>query len=205
MSRSPSTRGTNCSGWPGTTSRWPWKITVGPFSGPTSAVSTCSSPNSWSRTSMSRASSQPLTKPAAERRPSTDEVSYVINRSVRTRSSTGSRVAVGLRLPGPRNGVRRQVRRPADEIERTREVVVVVDGEQVRERRRLGEELERQPVARVVGVHQVAREGQQLAPLLGVHVADPVVLLQPGADLRVAEGRRRRGDAHLAAAQVARG
>ena len=76
-------RGTNCSVRPGTTSKWPWKTSVArsePSGGPTTALSACRSPNLWSTTSISRASSQPLMKPAAARSPSTLEVSYVIRR-----------------------------------------------------------------------------------------------------------------------------
>ena len=65
-----------------------------PSAGPTSAVSTGSSPNVASWTSISRASSQPLMNPAHARIPSGVEVSYVISRSARARSSTRSRVAV---------------------------------------------------------------------------------------------------------------
>src|SRR5215211_6437770 len=94
--RSPSTRGTNCSGCPGTTSKWPWKTSVArsePSGGPTAALSACRSPNLWSTTSISRASSQPLMNPAAARSPSTFDVSYVIRRSVSARSSIGRRLA----------------------------------------------------------------------------------------------------------------
>src|ERR671917_1191658 len=49
-------------------------------------------------TSTSRASSQPFTKPAAACMPSRVDVSYVIRRSVRARSSTGRRIAA--RPPG---------------------------------------------------------------------------------------------------------
>src|SRR5215218_9378477 len=96
--RSPSTRGTNCSGCPGTTSKWPWKTSVArsePSGGPTAALSACRSPNLWSTTSISRASSQPLMNPAAARSPSTFDVSYVIRRSVSARSSIPPRLALG--------------------------------------------------------------------------------------------------------------
>src|SRR5215203_3594598 len=86
-------RGENCSAWPGTTSRWPWKISVGPAGGPMSAVSTGSSPKTVPWTSISRASSQPLMNPAQARIPSGWEVSYVISRSARARSSTRKRVS----------------------------------------------------------------------------------------------------------------
>ena len=68
-------RGLNCSGRAGTTSRWPCSTIVGPACGPTVAASTgrplCIVPV----TSTSRASSQPLTKPAAACMPSSVEVS----------------------------------------------------------------------------------------------------------------------------------
>ncbi len=50
---------------------------------------------SW-RTGMSRASSQPFTNPVATRRPSGVDVSYVIRRSARTRSSIGGRIGKPL-------------------------------------------------------------------------------------------------------------
>src|ERR687885_2587374 len=87
MSRSPSTRGVNWPPWAGTTSRWAWKSTTGPSRAPTSAWRTGSPSKSRSRTSMSRASSQPLMNAAAERMASGLEVSYVMRRSARTRSS----------------------------------------------------------------------------------------------------------------------
>ena len=62
---------------------------------------------------------------------------------------------------------------------RALEVVVVVDGQQVGERRRLREQLECQPVPGVVGVEQVAGEREQPPAILGADVADGQVLVQP--------------------------
>src|SRR5437762_1388870 len=65
----------NCSWRPGTTSMWPWRSTTGrPSPGPTSAMVTGSprTPSCWA--AMSRASSQPLTKPAHSLMPSTVEL-----------------------------------------------------------------------------------------------------------------------------------
>jgi len=61
--------------------------TVGPSCAPTSAITTGSPSNSRSITLISRDSSQPFTNPAAARSASGLEVSYVISRSARTRSS----------------------------------------------------------------------------------------------------------------------
>jgi hypothetical protein len=58
----------------------------------------------------------------------------------------------------------------------------------------------------VVGVEQVAPEGQEFAPVLGDPVVvDRVVLLEPAAGLRVLEGRRVRRQTDLAAAELAGG
>src|SRR5829696_2245931 len=92
-------RGTNCSGRPGTTSTWPWKITTGPSWAPTVAAMTGTPLWTPSLTSISRASNQPLTNPAAVWMPSIVEVSYVIRRSESARSCT--RVSIGTRLRAP--------------------------------------------------------------------------------------------------------
>src|SRR3954452_14659720 len=88
-------RGWNWSGKPGETAMWPRSTTVGPFSAQTAAAST----GRWllvpSLTSMSRASSQPLTKPAHARTPSGVSVSYEISRSARVCSCTRARIPSG--------------------------------------------------------------------------------------------------------------
>src|SRR3954447_18001308 len=86
-------RGTNCSGRPGTTSTCPWRITTGPSWPPTVAARTGTPLWTPSLTSISRASNQPLTNPAAVWMPSIVEVSYVIRRSQSARSCT--RVSIG--------------------------------------------------------------------------------------------------------------
>src|SRR5688572_2145384 len=93
--RSPSTRGSNWPGLPGTTSRWPCRSTVGPSEGPSSARVTGNPRTSTWRASISRASSHPFTNPAASRIPSWWEVSYAISFSVRARSSTRLLAALG--------------------------------------------------------------------------------------------------------------
>ena len=90
-----------------------------------------------------------------------------------------------------------------DKVHRAVEVVVVVDGQQVREGRRLSEQLERQSMPGVVGVEQVAGKGEQPAALLGADLADGQVLVQPRSGLGVGEAGGARRDAQLAAAQVA--
>ena len=72
------------------------------------------------------------------------------------------------------------------------------------EGRRLGEQLEGQPMAGIVGVQQVAREGQQLAAVFG-HPAlvDRVELVEPGLGLRRLERGLVGGHADLAAAELA--
>jgi hypothetical protein len=57
------------------------------------------------------------------------------------------------------------------------------------ERRRLREQLERQAVAGVVGVEQVAREREQAAAILGLDPIDRQVLVQPRAGLGIGERR----------------
>ena len=92
----------------------------------------------------------------------------------------------------------------AHEVERAGEVEVVVDGEDVREGRRLREELERQPVPGVVGVEQVAREGEQPPPVLGARTAERVVLLEPRGRRWVLERARDRAS-RRSARRTARG
>ena len=53
---------------------------------------------------------------------------------------------------------------------RLREVEIAVDREEMGEGRRLGEELERQAVSRVIGVQQIAGEGEELAAVLRLPV-----------------------------------
>ena len=89
--------------------------------------------------------------------------------------------------------------------QRPRPVEAAVDRGQVGERRRLREELERQPVAGVVGVEQVARVGQQPAPVLGrPALVDGVELLHPRPGLGAGERGRVGRHADLPAAQLAR-
>ena len=77
---------------------------------------------------------------------------------------------------------------------------VAVDRGQVGERRRLGEQLEGQPVAGVVGVQQVAGEGQQPAAVLRLPaLVDGVELLHPRPGLGAGEGGRVGRHADLAA------
>jgi hypothetical protein len=45
-------------------------------------------------------------------------------------------------------------------------IEIAIHGREMRERRRLREQLERQAMAGVVGIQQVTRERQQLAPIL---------------------------------------
>ena len=84
----------------------------------------------------------------------------------------------------------RQAGRFPDEGQRAVPVEVAIDRGQIGEGRRLGEQLEGQAMAGIVGVQQVAREGQKLAAVLGHPVlVDRVVLVEPGLGLRA---RRKR-------------
>ncbi len=97
----------------------------------------------------------------------------------------------------------RQAREATDEVGGAGKVEVVVDREQMREWRRLGEELKGEAVSGVVRVQQVAREGEQAATVVGVDIADGKVLVQQRPSLGIAVRRGVGGDAKLAAAQVA--
>src|SRR5579885_2023062 len=98
-----------------------------------------------------------------------------------------------------------QPRRPVREIERPSEVEAVEDGIEVREGRRLGEELEGDAVAGVIGVEQVACIGEEPPPVLGrPELVDAVVFLEPGPRFLGGEGGAVGRDADLAAAELAR-
>jgi hypothetical protein len=57
----------------------------------------------------------------------------------------------------------------------------------MRERRRLGEELEGQAVAGIVRIEQIAGEGQKLAAVLGLPVfVQRIEFAEPFAGLRIA-------------------
>src|ERR1700722_6661367 len=73
-----------------------------------------------------------------------------------------------------------QAGRLAHEIEGAVPVEIAVDGCEMGIRGRLGEQLERQAGAGVVGVEQVAGESQQLTPVVGDPIViDAVVLVEP--------------------------
>ena len=73
----------------------------------------------------------------------------------------------------------------ADEIERPVPVEAAVDGGEVGEGRRLREELESEPVAGIVGIEEVAGEGEELPPVLGEPaLVDRVELVEPRLGLR---------------------
>src|SRR5829696_1818499 len=74
---------------------------LAPSSWPMSASSTGITWWSYSRTSMSRASSQPLMNPAAGRSPSAVDVSYRIRRSANGRGCTGGRIEGRSAALGP--------------------------------------------------------------------------------------------------------
>jgi len=60
----------------------------------------------------------------------------------------------------------------------------------MRERRRLGEKLEGQTVPRIVGIEQITREGEQLAPILRNSIlAHTVEFFQPMPRLRRGKAR----------------
>ena len=69
---------------------------------------------------------------------------------------------------------------PSDEIERARKIEGVVDRVQMVEMRRLGELDKGQPVPGVIRVQEVAGEGQELAPVLGLPlVVQRIELVEP--------------------------
>src|ERR1700731_2307783 len=91
-----------------------------------------------------------------------------------------------------------------DEAERYVPVEIPVNRGEVGKRRRLGEELEGQPVTGIVGVEQVAREGEQAPTVLGPPIrVDRVVFFGPRCGFWVLERRKIGGNADLAAAQFA--
>src|SRR5580704_12795786 len=93
----------------------------------------------------------------------------------------------------------RQVGGAADEVERPGEIERVVERVEMVEVRRLRELHEGQPVTRIVGIEQVAGEGQELAPVVRLPVVvERIELLQPLSRAVGAERRLARGDADLA-------
>src|ERR1700682_1474707 len=73
----------------------------------------------------------------------------------------------------------------------------------MREGGRLGEQLESQPVAGVVGVEQISSERHESPPLIGVHVAGAEVLFAQLSGYGMSECSRVGHDADLAAAEIA--
>src|SRR5262249_31075209 len=81
-----------------------------------------------------------------------------------------------------------QTGRLLDELQRLRPVEAAVDRIQMRERRRLREQLEGHAVPGIVGVQEIAGEGQKLAPILRHPVlVHAVVLLEQRLGLRMLE------------------
>ena len=75
-----------------------------------------------------------------------------------------------------------------DEAERRVPVEIPVDRGEVGKGRRLGEQLEGQPVTGVIGVEQVAREGEQTPAVLGSPIrVDRVVFFKPRCGFGVLE------------------
>src|SRR5712692_11016499 len=106
-------------------------------------------------------------------------------------------------LPGSRGSqdLVAKPRRLLHEGERRLEIESRIDGVQVREGRRLREELEGEPVTGIVGIEEVPREGEQTAPILGAPgLVHGIVFVEPRLDLRMLEARVVGRDADLAAA-----
>ena len=78
-----------------------------------------------------------------------------------------------------------------DEAERYVPVEIPVNRGEVGKRRRPGEELEGQPVTGIIGVEQVAREGEQAPTVLGPPIrVDRVVFFEPRCGFWVLERRK---------------
>src|SRR6266478_5519998 len=78
----------------------------------------------------------------------------------------------------------------AHEIQRSIPVEIPVHRGQMRERRRLRKQLERQAMAGIVRVQEVARKGKQASPVLGDPlIVDGVEFLEPWLGFSVLEGR----------------
>src|SRR5471032_3475028 len=99
-----------------------------------------------------------------------------------------SHYALETRLCAGLNNTVRQVRGLLHKPKRTVEIKVAIHGAQMRERWRLGKQLERQPMSGVVGIQQVTGERKQLTAVIGDPVLiDGVVLVEPVADLGIRE------------------